>query len=114
MTRTLTPRTRPQRRARAARRAAALVASLAAALLPGLAQAQQASLQVQLRDAATGEPVAGVTVKLSNAAIGFRRAVVTDANGQAILNGLSMWFPYQGTCLVYSPGTLTDNWIRSS
>ena len=97
MTRTPTPRTRPQRKARAARRAAALVASLAVALLPDLAHAQQAALQVQLRDATTGEPVAGVTVTLSNAAIGFRRAVVTDANGQAILNGLSTSGAYRAS-----------------
>lgn len=38
----------------------------------------------------------------------------TPYGQQCLTYGLSMWFPYQGTGLVYSPGTLTDYWIRSS
>ncbi len=33
---------------------------------------------------------------------------------QCLTYGLSLWFPYQGTGLVYSAASLTDYWIRSS
>ncbi len=62
-----------------------------------LALAQQAALQVQAREVEGSAPVAGAAVTVDNEAIGFRRALVTDANGGVVLNGLSTSDTYRAS-----------------
>jgi hypothetical protein len=75
----------------------ALALLLPLLLGPPLALAQQAALQVQVREAEGGAPVAGATVTVDNEAIGFRRELVTDANGGVVLNGLSTSGAYRAS-----------------
>ena len=65
--------------------------ALAAALVAGSIQpafAQQAGIAIALVDAETGKPLAGVSVRIENAEIGFARSGTSDAHGMVRLDGL--------------------------
>lgn len=53
------------------------------------AYAQQAGISVAVVDAATGDPLPDTEILIANDRIGYRRVVVTDANGQARIQGLT-------------------------
>ena len=76
---------------------AACAVVVSAAALP--AQAQQAGLQVALVDAVSGDPVAGVTVRIENAAIGLSRELQSDAQGFVRVEGLTTAGTYAITTL---------------
>jgi outer membrane receptor protein involved in Fe transport len=76
-------------------RAASVVALAIGAAGPALAQ--QASLRIVLVNADTGQPAAGVTVAVTNPAIGLSRTVISDAAGQAGLSGLTTAGQYRIT-----------------
>jgi len=111
------------KRATGIRLALALQFALLLSLLlgPPLALAQQAALQVQVREAAGGAPVAGAAVTVDNDAIGFRRALVTDANGGVVLNGLSTAGAYRASVaaaagragLASAPVTLRSDYTQT-
>ncbi|HMP54978.1 MAG TPA: carboxypeptidase-like regulatory domain-containing protein, partial [Novosphingobium sp.] len=64
-------------------------AALAACFHAAPAHAQQAGLQIALVDAASGEPAAGVEVRIDNADIGFSRTLHSDAQGFVRLEGVT-------------------------
>lgn len=66
-------------------------------LLAGEAALAQASLKIQLTNALTGQPLKNHPVTVANLAIGFERAVQTNARGVAELFGLNTAGAYQVT-----------------
>ncbi len=76
---------------------ALLLAPTLALFTPSFAVAQQAALQVQVREAASEAPVSGITVTIENAAIGFRRTLVTGSQGAVTLYGLSTSGEYRAS-----------------
>ncbi len=60
-----------------------------AACVASPAYAQQAGITVAVVDATSGEPVPGAEIRITNDSIGYERTVLTDANGQARIEGLS-------------------------
>lgn len=68
-------------------RSAALWAALL--LAAPVVHAQQADLAIKVVGAPDGTPVADVSFTVENPAIGFRRTLSTDSNGQARLTGLT-------------------------
>lgn len=69
------------------------IAAIVAIAAP--AQAQQAGISVAVVDAASGEPLPGIEIRVSNERIGFERVIVSDAKGLARIQGLTTAGTYQ-------------------
>src|SRR5476651_1247758 len=67
----------------------ALVIGIVLAMAHSALVFAQASLDISTIDSATKAPVAGITLKLDNSAIGYAATATTDAQGKARLSGLA-------------------------
>lgn len=77
----------------------------------------QVDMEVQVNDLLTSQPVAAVTVNISNTGIGFAQSGVTDAQGTIKFKGLSTSGSYTITVPateMYSDITVSDITLRSN